>query len=61
MFAKMVCFIWPLHRTLSGVITLGQSEPGSNGNEVLLNIPQISKAVASPSSGLMTYAGLSFS
>ena len=34
--------IWPIDRTLSGATTLGQSGPGSNGNEGLLHIPQIS-------------------
>ena len=27
------CSIWPIYRTLSGSTTLGQSEPGSNGNK----------------------------
>ena len=31
------------------VLTMGQSGPGSNGNEGGLYIPQISKAEASPS------------
>ena len=41
--------------TLSGVTTLGESETGSNGNERVLHIPQISKAGASASDGLMSY------
>ena len=32
--------IWPTDRTLSGVITSGQSEPGSDCNERVLFIPQ---------------------
>ena len=35
--------------TLSGATTLGQSWPGSNGNEEVFHILQISKAGASPS------------
>ena len=31
--------IWPIDRTLSGATILGQSEPGSNGNEEVLHIP----------------------
>ena len=34
-----------------------QSGPGSNGNEKVLYIPQISKAEASQSDILMSYAG----
>ena len=30
--------IWPIDRTLTGAITPGQSEPGSDGNEEVLNI-----------------------
>ena len=33
-------FIWPIDRTLSGATTLGQSGPGSDGNEGVLHIPQ---------------------
>ena len=33
-------FIWSIDRTLSGATTLGQSEPGSDGNEEVLRIPQ---------------------
>ena len=29
----MYSFIWPIDRTLSGATTLGQSGPGSDGNE----------------------------
>ena len=52
-----VCFIWPIDRTLSGATTLGQSGPGSNGNDGVLHIPQISKAGASPSVCFMLYLG----
>ena len=34
--------IWPIDRTLSGATTLGQSGPGSDGNEGVLCIPQSS-------------------
>ena len=37
--------------------TLGRSGPGRNDNEWVLYIPQISKAGASPSDGLMLYLG----
>ncbi len=40
--------IWPIDRALSGVTTQGQSGPGSDGNEGVLQIPQISKAGTSP-------------
>ena len=30
--------IQPIERTLSGAITLGQSEPGNDGNERVLHI-----------------------
>ena len=33
-------FIWPIDRTLSGVTTLDQSRPGSDGNEGVSRIPQ---------------------
>ena len=47
--------IWPIDRTLSGVTTLGQNEPGSNGNEEVLHIPWRSKGGASPSDCLASY------
>ena len=34
----------------------GQSWPGSNDNEQVLHIPQSSRAKASPSDGLVSYA-----
>ena len=34
--------IWPIDSTLSGATTLGQSEPGSDGNEGVLRILQSS-------------------
>ena len=34
--------IWPIDMTRSGATTPGQSEPGSDGNEEVLHIPQIS-------------------
>ena len=33
-------FIWPIDRALSSATTLGQSDPGSYGNEGVLRIPQ---------------------
>ena len=42
-----VCSIWPMNRTLSGANTLGQNGTESNGNEGVLHIPQISKALPS--------------
>ena len=50
-----VCSIWPIDRTLSGATNLGQGGPGRDGNEEVLHIPQICKAGASPSNGLMSY------
>ena len=55
MYLLTVCSIRPMDRTLSGATTPGQSGLGSNGNEEVLHIPQISKAVALPSDGLMSY------
>ena len=49
--------IRPTDRTLSGATKWGQSGPGSDGNEGLLHIPQISKVGASPSDCLMSYQG----
>ena len=50
--------IWPIDRTLSGASTLGQSWPGSNGNEGVLHIPQSSIITgASPSDCLALYLG----
>ena len=43
--------------TLSGTTTPGQNEPGSNDNEGVLHIPQITKARASPPDSLLTYLG----
>ena len=49
-------FLWLIDRTLSGTTTLGQSGPGSNGNEEVLCIPQISSiTVASPSGCFLSY------
>ena len=49
--------IWPIDRTLSDATSPSQSGPGSNGNEEVLHIPQISKAGALLSDGLMSYPG----
>ena len=42
-------------RTESGATTPGKSEPGSNGNEGVLYIPQSAKIGASPSDCLGAY------
>ena len=48
--------IWPIDRTLSGASTLDQSGPGSDGNEGVLLLPQISSITgASPSDCLASY------
>ena len=41
--------IWPIDGALTGTTTLGQSGPGSNGNEGVFHIPQSSRTEASPS------------
>ena len=49
---------WPIDKTLSGAITLGQSGPGNDGNEEVLYIPQSSSiSGASPSDCLVSYPG----
>ena len=35
-------FFWPIDRALSGATTTGQSGPGSDGNEGVLQVPQSS-------------------
>ena len=51
----------PLIGPLSGATTLGQSGPGSDGNEGVLRIPQSSSiAGTSPSDYLVSYPGHSF-
>ena len=48
--------ICPIDRALSGVATLGQSGPGSNGNKGVLYIPQSSSITrAYPSDCLVSY------
>ena len=50
--------IWPIDWTLSGTSTLGQSRPGSDGNEGVRHIPQSSNITgASPSDSLVSYPG----
>ena len=49
--------IGPIDKTLSGATILGQSGPGSNGNEGVFHISQSSKARASSSDGFMSYSG----
>ena len=43
----MISFILLLDGTITGTATLGQSEPGSNGNEEEHHIPQSSRTGAS--------------
>ena len=50
--------IWLIDRTLSDATTPGQSRRGSDGNEGVLRIPQISIiSGASPSDCLVSYTG----
>ena len=37
---KQFSSIWPIDQTLSSAITLGWSEPGIDGNEEALRVPQ---------------------
>ena len=46
-----------IDKTLSVATTPGQSGPGSNGKEGILNISQSSKAGASPTASLMKSSG----
>ena len=51
-------FNWPVDRTLSGATTLGQSGPGSDGNEGVLLISQSSSITGTtPSDCLVSYPG----
>ena len=57
-YSIRTCFssIGLIDRTLSGATTPGQSEPGSNGNEGVLSIPQSSGINGtSPSDCLVSY------
>ena len=49
--------VYLTHRVQSGATTSGESRTESNNNEGVLNIAQIFKIGASPSEGLMSYAG----
>ena len=55
MFSLIVCYIWPINRTLLGATIPGQKGAGSNGNEGVLHIPQISKAEVLPSDDLTLF------
>ena len=44
-------------RALSGATTPGQSGPGSNDNEGVLQITQIFRTGASPSDSFVSYSG----
>ena len=53
--------ISPIDRALSGATILGQSEPGSNGNEGVIRIPQSPSITGtSPSDCLVSYPGHSW-
>ena len=57
----VVSSIQPIDRALSGATILGQSGPGSNGNEGVLCIPQNSSITGTlPSVFLVSYLGHSF-
>ena len=56
-FARIVCSIWLIKRTLSGANHSGQSEPVSNSNEGVLHIQLIYKAWATLWDGLMSCLG----
>ena len=47
--------IWLIDRTLSGATTPGPSGPKTNGNEMVLHIPQNSKTEASRSDYFISY------
>ena len=49
--------IWLVDMALPGATTPGQSGPGSDSNERVLQIPRSSRVRASPSDGLMSYPG----
>ena len=52
------CSIWHIDRTLSDATTPGQNQPGSDGNERVLRIPQSSSiTVSSPLDCLVSYLG----
>ena len=48
--------IWPIDRTLSDATTLGHSGPGSDGNEGVLQIPQIC-SITEASTIIVSYPG----
>ena len=52
--------IWPVVRTLTSIIILDQSWPGSNGNEKVLHTHQLSKTDASLSNALKCHTQDSF-
>ena len=42
LFTRSICSIWAIDKTLTGVTTPSQSWSGTNGNEGVFHIPQIS-------------------
>ena len=56
--SKHFTCIWSIDKSLSGATTPGQSGPGSDGNEGVLRIPQISSITGIwPSDCLVSYLG----
>ena len=54
--STQIIVIWPIDRALSGDTTPGESEPGNDGNEGVLNISQSSSIVGIlPSDCLVSY------
>ena len=51
----MNSFIWPIDGMLTGTTTLGQSEPRSNVNKMVLYISKSSRTEASQSNSLVSY------
>ena len=49
--------VWLIVWILTDITTMGQSEPGSNGNEGVLHIPQSSMNRTSPSDAFVSYPG----
>ena len=56
--SKKFSSVWPIDSNLSGAATLGQREPGSDGNKGILGIHEnFSITGASPSGCLVSYPG----
>ena len=55
---KFQSCIWLIDGTRTDTTPLGQSGPGSNGNEGVFHIPQSIRTAASLSDCLVSYAGV---